>query len=194
MMPDDQRFARLTSLACHDMRTPLATVYGFARTLSRLELGEPAEQYARMIEEATAQVKELLEQLAIVARIEAGRFDPVLGEADTLELAQAVPAELGGERVTVSGEGAKAKIPVEATRRALVQLTRAALRHGGLNEVSLRVSGPELELAPVTRNSAAVLVGEELRELGAASACALVRALGGSVELAEDRLVVRLPQ
>ena len=192
-MPDDQRFARLTSLACHDMRTPLATVYGFARTLSRQELGEPAGQYARMIEEATAQVKELLDQLAIVARIESDRFDPVLGEADSLELARAAPAELGEERVVVSGEGATVRVPVEATRRAVVQLTRAALRHGGLDEVSLRASGAELELAPVARNSAGVLIGEELRELGAASACALVRAIGGSVELAGDRLLIRLP-
>jgi len=175
------------------MRTPLATVYGFARTLSRQDLGEPAGQYARMIEEATAQVRELLEQLAIVARIESGRFDPVLGEADSLELAKAAPLELGEERVHVSGEGALVSVPVEATRRALVQLTRAALRHGGLNEVSLRVRGPELELGPVTRNSAGVLVGEELRELGAAAACALIQAIGGSVELDVDTLRVRLP-
>ena len=168
-------------------------MYGFARTLSRQELGEPAGQYARMIEEATAQVKELLEQLAIVARIESGRFDPVLGEADSLELACAAPAELGAERVAVSGEGTTVRVLVEATRRAIVQLTRAALRHGGLDEVSLRVSRAELELAPVTRSSAGVLVGEELRELGAASACALVRAIGGSVELAGDRLLIRLP-
>ena len=175
------------------MRTPLATVYGFARTLSRQELGEPAGQYARMIEEATAQVKELLEQLAIVARIESGRFDPVLGEADSLELANAALVELGEDRVRVSGAGAKVQVPVEAVRRAVVQLTRAALRHGGLDEVSLHVRGAELELGPVTRNSGQVLVGDELRELGAAAACALIRAIGGSVELAGDRLLVRLP-
>ena len=34
-------FPRLVSLACHDLRTPLATVFGFARTLVRMEgLGE----------------------------------------------------------------------------------------------------------------------------------------------------------
>ena len=31
---DDSRFPRLVSLACHDLRTPLATIYGFARTLN----------------------------------------------------------------------------------------------------------------------------------------------------------------
>ena len=34
----DRFFARFVSLACHDLRTPLATVSGFARTLERLEL------------------------------------------------------------------------------------------------------------------------------------------------------------
>ena len=34
-MTDDPDFARLVSLACHDLRTPLATVHGFATTLSR---------------------------------------------------------------------------------------------------------------------------------------------------------------
>ena len=32
-MTDDNAFARLVSLACHDLRTPLATVHGFATTL-----------------------------------------------------------------------------------------------------------------------------------------------------------------
>jgi hypothetical protein len=38
-----------------------------------------------------------------------------------------------------------------------------------------------------------VLLGEQLRDLGAAAATTLVRSLGGSVEVADERLVVRLP-
>ena len=39
----DTSFARLVSLAVHDVRTPLATVHGFARTLTRqVELSSPA--------------------------------------------------------------------------------------------------------------------------------------------------------
>jgi signal transduction histidine kinase len=42
---DDTEFARLVSLACHDVRTPLATVHGFVRTLERqLELQPPADR------------------------------------------------------------------------------------------------------------------------------------------------------
>ena len=48
-MTEDSEFARLVSLACHDLRTPLATVNGFARTLTRFEwfaLEPPADPAA----------------------------------------------------------------------------------------------------------------------------------------------------
>lgn len=193
-MTDQNRFARLTALACHDIRTPLATVFGFARTLSRLELEQPVGQYAEMIDQAAAQVGELLEELALVARIETGRFEPVLAAADSLELARTAVEELGEERVELTGEGAEIQVPIEETKRALVQLTRAAQRHGGLERVGVHVRGPELAIGPVTRTSAPVLLGEQLRELSAAAAAALVEAIGGSLRVEDDRLLVRLPQ
>ena len=48
-----QRFARLVSLACHDLRTPLATVNGFAKTLTRGgTLGERESHFVDLIEAA----------------------------------------------------------------------------------------------------------------------------------------------
>jgi hypothetical protein len=82
--PQDTSFARLTSLAAHDLRTPLATVFGFARTIQRsAELEPPASRYVEMIVEASLQMTELLEKLALVARIEADRYEPLLAEVDT---------------------------------------------------------------------------------------------------------------
>ena len=50
-MTDDTAFPRLVSLACHDLRTPLATVSGFAKTLTRSgSLEAPADRYVAMIE------------------------------------------------------------------------------------------------------------------------------------------------
>jgi hypothetical protein len=59
--------------------------------------------------------------------------------------------------------------------------------------VAVEVEGGTLTVSPVTRASGPVLLGEELRDLGAAAATELVRALGGSVEVVAERLVVRLP-
>jgi signal transduction histidine kinase len=103
---DDDAFARLVSLACHDLRTPLATVHGFATTLARGGLEPPGDRYVEMIEAASAQLAELIDELSLASRIESGRYEPTLREADTLELAQAAAARLGEDRVQVSGSGA----------------------------------------------------------------------------------------
>jgi signal transduction histidine kinase len=192
-MAQDSRFPRLVSLACHDLRTPLATVHGFARTLARTELADPAPRYVAMIQAASEQLGELLDELSLVARIEAGRFQPTLMDVDSLELARLAAGELEEGTVSVSGEGAPVRVEAEATRRAIRQLARAARRHAGLESVELEVAGTILDVSPITSSSAPVLTGEEFRELGAAAAVELVRSLGGSVEAEGERLRIRLP-
>ena len=189
----DRQLARLVVLACHDLRTPLATVHGFARTLtSTAALEEPARRYVGMIESASEQLAELVDELALAARIEAGRYDPVHAEVDTLELARAAATRLDEERVAVGGEGARVSIDVAATERAVAALARCALRHGGLERVEFAVRGPELELAPVTPASAPVLLGEDLRDLGAAVAGRLLSVQGGSLTLSGETLRIIL--
>ena len=192
-MDDDTSFARLVSLACHDVRTPLATVHGFVKTIARtVELEPPADRYLEMIGTASGQIAELLDELSLVARIEAGRYEPALREADTLELATSAAARLGEDRVRVSGEGAAVRTDVEAVDRGVSALVQAALRHGGLDEARVLVRGRELDVAPITDSSAAVVLGDDLRDLGAAVAVRLLRRLGGSVAVAGGTLTIRL--
>ena len=191
-MTETGGFARLVAVACHDLRTPLATVYGFARTLRRVEIDEAASRYVDMIEAASQQMGELLEELALVARIESGHYQPTLATVDSLELARSAAAEEEG--VTVDGEGALVSVDTGTTRRALARLARAARRHGGVESVGLMVRGPMLELSPVDAHAAPVVTGDDLRELSAAAGAALVRALGGSLEVEGERLLIRLPQ
>jgi signal transduction histidine kinase len=194
-LTDNSKFPQLVSLATHDLRTPLATVSGFAKTLTRTaELEEPASRYIQMIEAASGQMAELLDELGLAARIEAGRYQPTLREADTLELAGAAAAKLGEERVRIAGEGGKVRIDPEATERAVTALVRCALRHGGLELVDVTAARSKLTIAPTTASSAPVLLGEDLRDLGAAVGALLIRALGGLVELRDDALHVQLPQ
>src|SRR5206468_3920769 len=117
----DTSFARLTSLAVHDLRTPLATIIGFARTSERsLELEPPLSRYIEMIIAAAEQMTELLEQVGLAARIADGRYEPV------------------------------------------------------------------------TERDAPVILAEDMKDLGAAVAIRAIRALGGSVELDGERLLIRL--
>jgi signal transduction histidine kinase len=180
-------FASLVSLACHDLRTPLATVSGFAKTLLRLENldDEKAARYLQLIDVGSTELAELLELLSLAARIEAGRYDPVTREADSLALARAKVPE-------ATGEGATVQVDVEAVERALGALALAAHRHGGV-EVGVTVSGATVAIEPVVEAAGLIVLGEELKDLGAAVGVRVVRALGGDVALEGERLVVTLP-
>jgi len=192
---EDSSFPKLVSLAAHDLRTPLATVSGFAKTLIRTEgLEDPASRYVEMIDAASAQMAELLDELGLAARIEAGGYQPILREVDTLALAEAASATLGDDRVRAGGKGATVSVDLEATERAVTALARCALRHGGIELVDVTANGPELTITPITPASAPVVLGQDLRDLGAGVAVRLVTALGGSVDVEDDVLRVRLPE
>ena len=191
-MADEERFAEIVSISAHDLSTPLATVYGFAKTLARTDLEEPAARYVEMIEAASAQLRDLVDELALVTRIERGRYSPALADADSLELAREACAELG-ERVEVGGEGAAVQVDPDATARALSRLAKAASRHGGIDSVTLVVRGPELEISPLLKNAAGVVTGEELRELGAFAAVEHLKAIGVAVTAEDERLLIRFP-
>jgi K+-sensing histidine kinase KdpD len=194
MSAQDTSFARLVSLACHDLRTPLATVHGFARTITRTaELEQPTARYVEMIETASTQLTDLLDELGLVARIEAGRYEPTTTQVELEGLARAAAARLEEGLVGVEGDGDLVTVDAPATERALAALVRCALRHGGLEHVDVRIEGHEVAVTPITPASAPVVLGEELRDLGAAVAVRLIHALGGSVELAGETLRVRLP-
>ncbi|HEY6068060.1 MAG TPA: histidine kinase dimerization/phospho-acceptor domain-containing protein [Gaiellaceae bacterium] len=195
MSDRDASFPRLVSLAAHDLRTPLATIHGFAQTLIRMgDLGEPKQRYVDMIGQAARQLAELLDELGLATRIESGRYEPNLQPVDTLALARTTASELGEDRVNVSGTGREVRVDVEATARGLAALAQAALRHGGLESVEMRVDGPRISVSPVTPSSAPVLLGDDLRDLGAAVAVLAIRAVGGTVEVDGDVLAVSLPE
>jgi len=180
--------APTVSLACHDLRTPLATVSGFAKTLLRADgLDERTARFVGMIDEASDQLTELLDELGVVARIESGRYEPALVEADTLEL-----ATCDDERVVAAGVGETVETDPPAVGRALRALGVAASRHGGVERVTWTVRGRELELAPVTAEAAPVVAGDALRDFSSLAARVVIEALGGSLALDGERLVVRL--
>ncbi len=93
----------------------------------------------------------------------------------------------------MTGSGAPVQVEVDTTRRALRQLARAARRHGGLDAIDVSVNGAEIAISPLAGTAPGVVSGEEQKELGAAAAVRLIVALGGSVALDGDRLVIRLP-
>jgi signal transduction histidine kinase len=190
---DDRRFAQLVAVACHDLRNPLATVFGFSRTLTRIELDERAARYVGMIDAASIELGDLLDELSIVARVEAARFAPELEDADSLELARSAAADLSEDRLFVSGQGGRVRVPPQETVRALSRLAKAAARHGGHDSVDLVVNGAELRISPISRTAEPVVLGTEVRELSAAAAVVLIEALGGSLAVDDEPLRITRP-
>ena len=76
----------------------------------------------------------------------------------------------------MSGDGAVVEPDGEA-ERSVSALVQCALRHGGLDQVEVVADGAELRVSPITPSSAPVVLGEDLRDLGAAVAAVHV---GGS--------------
>jgi signal transduction histidine kinase len=146
-----------------------------------------------MIEQASSQLTELLDELGLVARIEADRYEPVLRDVDTADLARSAAERLGEDRVTVEGAGGIVQVDADAAPRAVSALAKAALRHGALEQVVVRAEGTTITITPVLPNAAPVVLGEDLRDLGAAAAVRFVRAVGGEVSIAGETLTVRLP-
>jgi hypothetical protein len=58
--------------------------------------------------------------------------------------------------------------------------------------VEVEVEGASIRLSPVTAASAPVVLGDDLRDLGAAVAVRLVRRLGGSVVVDGETLKIEL--
>jgi signal transduction histidine kinase len=186
-------FSHFVSLACHDLRTPLATVSGFAYTLEQGdELGDPAARYVSMMRAAADQMADLLDELGVVARIEADRYQPALVEADTLELVQAAAGRLG-EKAVASGEGATVHVDRGPVEIGLAALALCSVRHGALEQAELIAAGQTVEIAPIPEAVAPIVLAEDLKDLGAATARRVIEAIGGSLALEGERLLVRLP-
>jgi signal transduction histidine kinase len=181
-------FPRMVSLACHDLRTPLATIGGFAKTLVRSgELGDRETRFVGLIDAAADQMTELLELLGLAVRIEEGRYDPALREADTLELARGADGQVAAE-----GLGETIETDVPAMRLALRALAVAAARHGGVATVTWTVDRRLLVLAPLTEAAGPVVTGSDPKDLGALVARRLIERLGGEFEVDGPTLRVRL--
>jgi light-regulated signal transduction histidine kinase (bacteriophytochrome) len=186
-------FAQLVSLACHDLRTPLATASGFASTLERLDdLQAPADRYVEMIGAASAQMAELLDLLGAAARIEMGRFEAQLREFDSRELVDAAVKRLG-EEATADGTGAQVTVDAAWAEIALAALGECIRRHGALEQVVYAVDGREVAIGPVREGVGAIALGDDLRDFGAAVATRVLRAIGAELEVDGERLLVRLP-
>jgi hypothetical protein len=144
-----------------------------------------------MIGAATDQLAELLDLLSAVARIEAGKFEPQLRSANTRELADAAAGRTEDGRVVVEGNGSEVLADADWAAVSLSAVAEAARRHGGLERVTLRVTGMVVSIAPIVDNAGPIALGDDLRDFGAAVGVQVLAACGAELELGDDALNVR---
>jgi hypothetical protein len=129
----------------------------------------------------------LIDELSLAARIAAGRYEPVLTEADTLELASSPD-----NRILAVGRGETVETDAGAVGRSLEALAIAAVRHGSIASATWTVAGRELVLEPVNEVAAPVVTGELPRDLGSLVARMAIEHLGGTLALEGETLRVTL--
>lgn len=186
-------FPQVISRACHDLRTPLASAFGFARTLQRLGAveGEHA-RYLSIVVEATEELGRLIDCLALLARAEDGRvvLDP--STVASGELAGEAVALVPGHRVSLTGAGALLEVDRARAVSALAWLVEA-VEHAVPGSEPLDVEAREdgsLALGPLSTVMADRFV-DGAGDLRALAALTVARAHGGSLAREGDRVVLR---
>ena len=128
--------SQFAALASHELRTPVAAIYGAVRTLDEREQELSPEQQAelrRMLSQQSKRLFELVENLLDLSRLEADslRISPTEVEVRErlAEIVDAVFDDSRDVRVEVSGD-LRAVVDVQAFDRILSNLLANAVRHG----------------------------------------------------------------
>jgi signal transduction histidine kinase len=197
MTQDPIHLGRLMSAIAHDLRTPLATIYGFAKTIERGGgLDERQERFLGLIIAAAADMDRMIENVSTVGHIAEERMSLDKAAVGTDALAQAaaeaVPERADGRSVVVR-PGTAALVDTDADRaaRAVALVAEAALRlEPSRQEAYLQPDGTTIRTGPF---SAQLLPGLEAhgRDVPVETARIVLAHLGASLVTEGEELIVR---
>jgi PAS domain S-box-containing protein len=131
---------RFVATVSHELRTPLAGVLGFASELrDSVDRFTPAEvvEFAGLIAQGCATANNLVEDLLMAARLEAGDVALILEPTDLHQQALSWSADSGavswpeGKAITVEGESAVAWADAQRVNQIIRNLVGNAARYGG---------------------------------------------------------------
>jgi two-component system OmpR family sensor kinase len=110
----EERLRRFVADASHELRTPLTSVQGYAELFRRGAADDPAtlENAMRRIEQESARMSDLVDELSLLARLDQGR--PL--ERERVDLAEVTAAAVDAARVA----DPKRPIELDASEPALV--------------------------------------------------------------------------
>jgi signal transduction histidine kinase len=218
----DELKSDLMSIASHELRTPVATVQGYAELLAQHWEGLPDDERRSYVEDMHGQARQLLriiDDLLVATRLASGTIRPRNEVVNARELVGSVLTQLDEEhevRVEIGGDAAL-RCDEEHGRRMLLHLVENAVKYGeqsvevvatsddGFVEIVVSDRGPGVspEFVPqlferFTQASFGVLRASSGTGVGLAIVKGLAELNGGTVRYEPNeptgaRFVLRLP-
>jgi signal transduction histidine kinase len=148
---EDARAARERFIATvsHDLRSPLASISGFAELLREPEVladRVQVEQMTTSIERNARRLARMTEDLLCAGQFASGHPPPLrLGPVDLRQVTEEVVNDMGrAANVVVEGDRwVYAMADKQRVQQILVNLVENAFKHSGSNEVSIRIAAEE---------------------------------------------------
>jgi two-component system sensor histidine kinase KdpD len=152
----DRLKGELLATVSHELRTPLGAIKGHATTLARFGTRMPLEQqheFLETIDRATDRLSELIDNLLLLQRVDAGGLPIHLEPVDLVELAEEVLTELGPRaarrEITATIDPALPLVYGDGLRlrQVLLNLLDNALKYspdGGAVHLDLSVAGDDV--------------------------------------------------
>lgn len=196
---DPQELLRMSiGPACHELRSPLAVVYGFARMLETGADQDPTTaKYVAQIVRGAERLDALLDDLGKLGRIASGRLNPQLESVPLRGIVdELVASDVNTGRLVVDpGTDVHVKVDPVWLRDALQAIIDGLCFEDGIDiRMSWRHDQHEV-LVQLVPNSSFPMVDVEPEKSGLGIALARVRvvAMGGAFDGTGDRITVTLP-
>lgn len=186
--------------ACHELRSPLAVVYGFARMLEgSTDLDAAAqEKYVGQIVRGAERLDRMLDDLSQIGRIAANRIHPTIEHVPLRSIIDDLSATSTNEgRLSVDpGPDLKVKADPDWLTKSLQAIVDGLCFEDGIDvRLTWRQEPHEVQLHLVPNSSFPMVdVEPDKSGLGISLARMRVVAMGGSFEGSGDRIVVTLPR
>lgn len=182
--------------ACHELRSPLAVVYGFAKMLQSSEGGN--ERYVDAIIEGSQRIDQLLDDLASLGRIAGGRLQPSLEKVSLRKVVDDV-ASTQNNHVRVQVDGGS-DVDVEADPSWLAEACKAVVESCCFEEgVDVNVSWRATDRHAVVDFSVGPdnplpNTDPQKARLGLAVARMRLTAMGGTLDGDDRRISIAVPR
>lgn len=198
---DTQELLRLAiGPACHELRSPLAVVYGFARMLEGSpNIDEAARaKYVGQIVRSAERLDHMLDDLSKIGRIASARLHPQIEHVPLRSIVDDLCATSTNEGRFAVDQGADVNVKADPAwlTESLQAIVDGLCFEDGIDvRLTWRHEPHEVQLHVVPNSSFPMIdVEPDKSGLGISLARVRVVAMGGTFEGSGDRIVITLPR